>query len=130
MLFAVFILTGPFRIYSENSIFTSPCTTSGSDLNLIKIIESEFKNLKLSGAFLISQRGQVLAQGYCGSSNPKYAHAVTESTKFNIGSLTKQFTGYLLHELVQEKSISLTGLVSDYVPELRNHASGKLLSSS
>lgn len=114
------------RLYPETIVTRSLCSSNGTDQNLISQSIDIFRKLKISGAFLISQRGQILAEGYCGTSDPTINAPISAETKFNIGSLTKQFTGFVLLELVKEGRIRLNDLVVRYIPELEGHDVGRV----
>ena len=95
-LFAIGAVLIFARTYSESSVFLSPCNMSGSDADLISKTRTQFRELRLSGGFVIAQHQSILARGFCGTENPASRISANENTQFNIGSLTKQFTGYLL----------------------------------
>lgn len=105
------------RIYSEDSVIESRCLLRGFDSRLNEIANNRFTEMKLSGEFLVSQNGRVLSEGFCGIASPAARAPLTRETKFNIGSLTKQFTGYLLLELIIEGKIDLGSPIFKYIPE-------------
>ncbi len=59
----------------------------------------------------------VYARGF-GYANVQAKHAVTPSTQFYAGSLSKQFTAACVLMLAQQKKLSLDDKVTKYVPEL------------
>lgn len=84
----------------------------------------------------IAQRGQVvLAKGY-GLAEAEFKVPANATTRFRIGSVTKQFTAALVMRLVEQKKLSLDDGLEAYVPEfplqdkkvtihmLLNHSSG------
>lgn len=88
------------------------------------------------GAVLIAQNGKTLFRQAYGEADISWGVPNTVGTKFNIGSLTKQFTGLAVLQLVESGKVRLDGPVSQYVPEtpsswqgitvehLLNHRSG------
>jgi len=114
------------RTYPESVVTLRPCSLTGSDQTLSALAGDLFVKLKISGGFLISKDGVILAQGFCGTSDPATRAPVDSETKFNIGSLTKQFTGYLLWQLKQENKLKLEDPVSKYIPELSSLPMGRV----
>lgn len=65
----------------------------------------------------IAQRGQVLlAKGY-GLAEAEHDVPATATTRFRIGSVTKQFTAALILRLVERERLSLDDELSGLVPE-------------
>jgi CubicO group peptidase (beta-lactamase class C family) len=62
--------------------------------------------------------GEVTAQGF-GVTNVDHPLPVTATTLFQIGSITKTFTGTLVMRLVEEGKLDLDTPVQHYVPEFR-----------
>jgi len=60
----------------------------------------------------------VLSRGY-GVRDRESGAAVTDSTLFPIGSMTKSFTSLLVGDLVEEGRLSWTGPVREWMPEFR-----------
>ncbi|MCU0864007.1 MAG: beta-lactamase family protein [Planctomycetes bacterium] len=84
----------------------------------------------------IAKRGQVLlAKGY-GLAEAEHGAAATATTRFRIGSITKQFTAAAIMLLVEQQQLALDDELGKYVPEfplqgkkvtirqLLNHSSG------
>jgi CubicO group peptidase (beta-lactamase class C family) len=66
----------------------------------------------------IFYNGKVQAQGF-GVTNVNHPLAVTDDTLFQIGSITKTFTGTLIMRLVEEGKLELDTLVRSYLPDFR-----------
>jgi CubicO group peptidase (beta-lactamase class C family) len=65
----------------------------------------------------IAQRGQVLlAKGY-GLAEAEHGAPATATTRFRIGSITKQFTAAAILRLVEQQQLSLDDELGKYVPE-------------
>jgi CubicO group peptidase (beta-lactamase class C family) len=114
------------NIYSAHTIISGVCADEGSDQNLILRIRKKLSDLKISGAVFVAKGNEVLARSYCGSADPANKIQVSEKTQFNIGSVTKQFTGYVTLELIREGLITPTAPIFEYLPELREKAVGKV----
>lgn len=84
----------------------------------------------------IAQKGEVLlAKGY-GLADVEWDAPATATTRFRIGSVTKQFTAALIMRLVEQKKVGLDDALGDHVPDfplqgkkvtlrmLLNHTSG------
>lgn len=73
----------------------------------------------LNGAVLVAERGHVIYERGVGEANMELHTPNTPQTKFDIASITKQFTAVLVLQQVAEGKIRLEGKVSDYLPWYR-----------
>jgi CubicO group peptidase (beta-lactamase class C family) len=71
------------------------------------------------GVVLVARRGQVIYSRGCGEANLVKHVPNTTRTKFDIASLTKQFTAALVLQQAAEGRIHLDGTVSEYLPWYR-----------
>jgi len=62
--------------------------------------------------------GQVTAEGF-GVTNVEHPLPVTDTTLFEIGSITKTFVGTAVMRLVEQGKLDLKATVRSYIPELR-----------
>src|SRR5215472_2923960 len=72
-----------------------------------------------SGAVLVAREGHIVYERGFGFANREWRIANDLNTKFEIGSMTKQFTAMLVLQLVNDGRIRLDGHVSDYLPYYR-----------
>ncbi len=72
-----------------------------------------------NGTVLVARNGRVIYQAAFGFANLEWNVANDLRTKFEIGSMTKQFTALLTLQSVHEGKISLAGHISDYLPYYR-----------
>src|SRR3954453_15969941 len=72
-----------------------------------------------SGAVLVGRGDTIVYQRAVGLADEAWNVPNTLDTRFQIGSLTKQFTGALIYELAQQKRIDLDQPLSQYLPEYR-----------
>lgn len=94
---------------------------SGADLaiRLDQIMRARSEAADFSGVALVARRGQVLYEHAFGLANREWNVPNDLDTKFEIGSMTKQFTAMLTLQMVDEGKMSLDGHVSDYLPYYR-----------
>jgi CubicO group peptidase (beta-lactamase class C family) len=72
-----------------------------------------------NGTILVSEKGEIIFQRGYGFANFEWKIPNTTSTKFKIGSITKQFTAMLIMQLVEASQIGLYDKISDYLPYYR-----------
>ena len=74
---------------------------------------------RFSGVVLVARNGEVLFRKACGLANREWEIPNTVDTKFRIGSLTKQFTSFLIMQLVEQGKIEVGAKIRDYLPYYR-----------
>lgn len=67
-------------------------------------------------AVIVSQNGQVLFQGAAGLANIEHDVKLTTGSVFRLGSITKQFTAAAIMMLQEQKKLSITDDIHQYVP--------------
>ena len=72
------------------------------------------------GAVLVADQGEVVYQKAFGQANREWSVSNTLDTRFNIASLSKQFTAVLILQLVDEGKIHLDSTISTYLPKYRS----------
>jgi CubicO group peptidase (beta-lactamase class C family) len=81
-------------------------------------LDSISKTQSFSGTILVAHRGRVLSKRGYGFANAEWSVPNTPQTKFEIGSLTKQFTATAILQLVQAGRLRLESPVAVYIPDL------------
>jgi D-alanyl-D-alanine carboxypeptidase len=81
-------------------------------------MDSASKTQEFSGAILVARHGRVLVKNAYGLANAEWSVPNTPQTKFEIGSLTKQFTAVAILSLVQEGKLRLEAAISEYLSDL------------
>ena len=81
---------------------------------------------QFNGSVLVAEKGKVIYKKGFGMANMEWAIPNQPDTKFRIGSVTKQFTGTLILQLVEEGKIKLDGKLSDYLPDYRKETGDKV----
>ena len=82
-------------------------------------MRARFAAGEFNGVALVARRGKVLCQRALGLADREWNVPNDLETKFEIGSMTKQFTAMLVLQMVNEGKISLDGHLSDYLPYYR-----------
>jgi D-alanyl-D-alanine carboxypeptidase len=79
-----------------------------------KYVSGYVERRQFVGAVLVARNGKVLFEKGYGMADVTWDVPVTPQTKFNIGSLTKQFTGLAILQLAQAGKLSLDDPISRY----------------
>jgi len=88
-------------------------------LRIDQIMQTRAKAADFSGSVLVAREGRALYQHAFGYANLEWKIPNDLQTKFEIGSMTKQFTALLVLELVNQGRIKLDGRLADYLPYYR-----------
>lgn len=107
-------------------IANSATAQTSSAEQLDKIMQARFAAGDFNGAVLVARRGKVLYQGAFGLANREWNVPNDSGTKFEIGSMTKQFTAMLILQMVNEGRIRLDGKLSDYLPYYRKDTGSRV----
>lgn len=102
---------------------------------LDKYMKAQFSINEFSGAVLVAKKGTILYNKAFGKADREWNIDNASSTKFRIGSLTKQFTAACIMKLEEEGKLSVTDPLSKYIADypkgdsvtihmLLNHTSG------
>jgi len=73
------------------------------------------------GAIGVVKDGKVLYKKMFGIANLDYRIPVTDSTVFNLASVSKQFTAFLVLLLEKEGKLNLDDTIQKYIPELKSY---------
>jgi CubicO group peptidase (beta-lactamase class C family) len=96
------------------------CTgASSSKHKIAQILLQYHRHGKFSGSALVGYRDRIIYEGAFGLADETWKVANTPATRFQIGSLTKQFTAALILELAQQGRIDLDATLSAYLPDYR-----------
>lgn len=74
---------------------------------------------QFNGTALVAMHGKVVYERAFGSADFEWMVPNDVQTKFEIGSMTKQFTSLLVLQLVNERRLRLDGHISEYLPFYR-----------
>lgn len=81
---------------------------------------------EFSGSVLVARAGRVIYEHSFGFANLEWRIPNDSRTKFEIGSITKQFTALLVLELVNEQKIRLDGHIADYLAYYRKDTGARV----
>lgn len=85
-----------------------------------QLIQAMVEQENFHGAVLVKSRGKRLLSKGFGYADEK-SRPITLQTRFYIGSLTKQFTGIAILQLVEQGQLSLEDKVNDLLPKAHRH---------
>jgi CubicO group peptidase (beta-lactamase class C family) len=85
-----------------------------------ELLKAYSNNKKFNGTVLVAQKGTVLYQKGFGYKNAEEKTMNTDSSIFQIGSITKQFTAAIIMQLQQEKRLSVKDKLSKYFSGFAN----------
>ena len=91
-----------------------------------EVMQSHVIAGEFSGSVLVASAGHVLYQHAFGYANIEWKIPNDLETKFEIGSMTKQFTAMLVLQFVNEGKIKLDGRLSDYLPYYRKDTGNRI----
>ena len=100
-----------------------------------KYMQAQVTVNEFSGVVLVTSKGRVIYKKAFGYANREWKIPNTVETKFEIGSLTKQFTAAAILQLAEQKKLNIEDKLSTYFPGypkgdsvtlhmLLNHTSG------
>ena len=70
-----------------------------------------------TGSVLVENSGKVIYKNGFGMADRVWKIPITVETRFRLGSISKQFTAFLILRLVQEGKLNLDSSISDYIPD-------------
>jgi len=91
-----------------------------------KIVEHYGKEGLFNGSILVAQKGKVIYKKGVGYANMEWNIVNSTTTKFRIGSITKQFTSMLIMQLVNEGKLKLDNKITDYLTHYRKETGDKI----
>ena len=107
-------------LFATPTVFPAPVEQQDPAIPLIAaIMQRRSSEGDFSGTVLVARDGKILYENAFGYANREWNTANDLGTKFEIGSMTKQFTALLVLQFVNEGKLSLDGYISDYLPYYR-----------
>jgi CubicO group peptidase (beta-lactamase class C family) len=107
-------------------LFSLLASAQTSSNNVEKNIDSVFKNYDTKTgpgvAILIIRDQQVIFKKGYGIANLEYDEPITPASVFDIASVSKQFTGYAISTLIQQRRISEDDDIHKYLPDVPQYA--------
>jgi CubicO group peptidase (beta-lactamase class C family) len=115
-----------FLIIQSLFVFGQTNTTAYQSYHKINsLFNTHYKSNTTGAAFAIIKDGETVYKNAIGLANVEYNIPITDSTAFNIASISKQFTTYLALLLEQEGKLSFNDDIKIYLPEF-NHLPNKI----
>lgn len=110
-----------FTFIGFASIPSAKAQTLQDTLKQIDQLLSRYQANEPGASLTITRNGQEIFHKHIGIANLEYAIPITDSTIFEAGSVSKQFTATAILLLVQEGKINLDDPVKNYIPELPDY---------
>jgi CubicO group peptidase (beta-lactamase class C family) len=82
------------------------------------LLEAYHQKGQFDGSILIAKGDQVIFSQEYGFANRQFKVPVTDSTKFQIGSITKLYTTIMLLKLQEERKLNIDSSLYHYLPDL------------
>lgn len=105
-----------FAIFSITSLTLSMSATTLSE-EIDKIMQSRYGHNAPGGAIMIIKNDSILFENYYGIANITTGEPISELTRFNIASISKQFTVVGALRLVEQGKLSLKEPISKWFPQ-------------
>jgi CubicO group peptidase (beta-lactamase class C family) len=99
--------------------FTQETNSAALGLRIDKIMHQRHDSGDFNGTVLVARGGKIVYERAFGLANREWNIANDLRTKFEIGSMTKQFTAMLVLQFVNVGKLRLDGHVSEYLPYYR-----------
>jgi len=109
----LFLLFVPFFLGIGHSVFSQKQRIQQVD----QLLSSIYKKDAPGVSVLISENGNTLYNRYLGLSNLEYQIPINGSSKFPIGSITKQFTATAILLLQEQGKLKISDYIANYLPE-------------
>jgi CubicO group peptidase (beta-lactamase class C family) len=90
-------------------------------IKIDSLIKSSITNVTPGCVVGVVKDGKVLYKQTFGLANLDYRIPVTDSTLFNLASVSKQFTAFLVLLLEKDGKLNLDDTIQKYIPELTNY---------
>lgn len=103
------------------------CDTSSYDQNVKSgelealvddLCDPDFDGIAPGTAIAVVKDGEMVISKNYGYANLEHELPITENSRFDLASVSKQFAGYAIATLVEQGKISLDDDIREYIPEL------------
>jgi CubicO group peptidase (beta-lactamase class C family) len=102
------------------TLIPQPVVARNKGREIDQLLQKYHEYHQFNGAALVTESGQVILQKGYGQANIEWDVPNTTTTKFRLGSLTKQFTAVLVLQLIDEGKLGLYDKITDHVDEYPN----------
>jgi CubicO group peptidase (beta-lactamase class C family) len=112
MIIAINIISSP-TLVSHNVI-----NLNNNQKNIEKFFNDLAKKFHLSGTVLVARQGTIIFNKSYGLAEYKKSQPILSNTQFNIGSMAKQFTGFIILDLIKKGKLKLSDRLGTILPDL------------
>jgi CubicO group peptidase (beta-lactamase class C family) len=100
------------------AILVAQCGFAQSKADKIDALMRQYvENRQFNGTVLVAESGKVIYKKGYGLANMEWNIPNTPDTKFRLGSVTKQFTAFLIMQLVDQGKLKVNEKVTTYLPD-------------
>ncbi|KAA9357139.1 serine hydrolase [Larkinella humicola] len=82
-----------------------------------ELMRQYVENRQFNGTVLVAENGKVIMKKGYGLANMEWNIPNTPDTKFRLGSVTKQFTAFLIMQLVDQGKLKVSEKITTYLPD-------------
>ena len=82
-----------------------------------KMLSEQFKTNETGATALVSRNGQIIYKKAFGMANLEYNIPMQVDNIFRIGSITKQFTGVAILQLMEQGKLNLQDDITKFIPD-------------
>ena len=95
---------------------------SGQNLSIKvdSLMNYAVQQFNFSGVVLIAQKNHILYEKPYGKANVEWNIHHANETKFRLGSISKQFTAFIILQLCEQRKLSLDAKASKYIGALND----------
>ncbi len=111
-----------FFLFNGFSVDALEKNTMGGDIQgrVDQYLQQLAEEKRFSGTVLIAKKGEILFQKGYGMANYELNVENTTDTKFQVGSITKQFTALAIMQLAEKGELDVQDPISKYFPDYPN----------
>lgn len=99
------------------SVFSAGIYAQGKAKEIEQLLSLYNKYGQFNGSALVAEHGKVIFQQGFGQANMEWNIANQPDTKFRLGSISKQFTAFLIVKLAEEGKLKLDVPITTYLPD-------------
>jgi len=112
-------MSNKFKIYLIAFLSAFSISANAQEINtsyIDSVFNSNYKLHKFSGMVLVAQMGKIVFNKSYGLANYELNQSFNDDSRFQIASLSKQFTAYAILYLQQQGKLSIDDYVAKYLP--------------
>jgi CubicO group peptidase (beta-lactamase class C family) len=107
-------------------LFGTECLSADLDAGIERIVMAHHQAGNFSGSALVARGGRVVYRKGFGYANLEWKIPNAPQIKFEIGSMTKQFTALLILQFVHERRLQLDDRLSEDLPYYRKDTGSRI----